>query len=147
MPLCETPCCATSFSWTPSPSVFVLSKLATAGPTCPRDSESLNIHPLSSIDPPPRSFGKKGAGIVRVVGKLCEWHRIIQRPNKVYFWQLPRLGWASKCVCMFWCGDAINSRFILHCHNYTDYTIKQGSAEASCPPNAIRHQPKRPLDK
>lgn len=46
-----TPDCATSFSHSPLLCLISLS-LSSQAPACPRDSEPLNIHPLSSIAPP-----------------------------------------------------------------------------------------------
>lgn len=72
-------------------------------------------------------------------------------PNQGYFWLRLRWGGAAgSAVCVFWCGDSVNSMSILSCHNYRHYTIMQGSSNAYFSPDcnfpSLLHGSKTSID-
>lgn len=106
-----------------SPLLCLISRsLSSQAPACPRDSETLNIHPLSSIAPT----------VLLEEGK--KWHWIIQGPIRAISGDcldLDEMAQRALSVCVFfWCGASVNSMSILSCHNYRHYTIMQGSSNA-----------------
>lgn len=129
--VCATPHCATSFSH--SPLLCLISRsLSSRAPACPRDSDPLNIHSLSSIAPLVllEEWGEK-KGKKRMTLNYSGL-------NQGYFWRLPRLRWdgaVGSSVCVFWCGGSVNSMSILRCHNCRHYTIMQGSSDAHFTPD------------
>ena len=126
--VCATPHCATSFSH--SPLLCLISRsLSSRAPACPRDSDPLNIHSLSSIAPTVllEEWGEKK--------KKKRMTLNYSGPNQGYFWRLLRLrrdGAAGSSVCVFWCGSSMS---ILRCHNCRHYTIMQGSSDAHFSPD------------
>lgn len=96
--VCATPDCATSFSH--SPLLCLISQsLSSQAPACPRDSEPLNIHPLSSIAP--RVLLEEG----EEGGK--KWHWIIQGPIRAISGDCLDLDEMAQRAPVFVCFDVL----------------------------------------
>lgn len=104
--------------------------LSSRAPACPRDSESLNIHLLSSIAPP--------VLLVEGEGEKKEWHWIIQGPIRAISGDRLDLDEMAQRAPVFVCFDVAAP--LTPCpssarHNYRHYTIMQGSSNAYFSPD------------
>lgn len=123
--VCATPHHATSFSHSPLLCLISLS-LSSQAPACPRDSEPLNIHPLSSIAP---------TVLLEEGEKEKKMALNYSGPNQGYFGRLAWLRWGGTSVCVFWCGGSLNSMSIFSCHNCRHYTIMLRSSNVWISPD------------
>lgn len=98
--VCATPHCATSFSH--SPLLCLISRsLSFRAPACPRDSDPLNIHSLSSIAPLVllEEWGEKK--------EKKEWHWIIQGSIRAISGDCLDLDEMAQWAPVFVCFDVV----------------------------------------